>query len=303
MANKQINQFTAAVTIDPVNDLTLLWQNGTLSTLSINRNTYLGLSSAPIGTTDNQTLSNKTLTNPTINAATLSGTIAGTYTLGGTPTFPASVVTLTGSQTLTNKVLTSPTLNNPSLTNATISADTLTGFTTSNSGTVYGVGVTAGVIASAALLNTVNTAALQVNSVGASNLATNAITLGYVQSTSDFTTTAGPSDITGLSVTVTIPAGGRRIRITGFVGRGSASVANAGLGLIIYDVTASAQLAESDGATNASGNFVNLTAIAVISPSPGSRTYKLQFSNNGNAATVHTNGAVGQPTFILVEAI
>ena len=45
-----------------------------------------------------------------------------------------------------NKTLTSPTINSPTITNATISADTLTGYTTSNSGTIYGVPVTTGSI-------------------------------------------------------------------------------------------------------------------------------------------------------------
>lgn len=49
-----------------------------------------------------------TLTNKTLTAPVFSGTITGTYTLGGTPTFPSSVVTLTGTQTLTNKTLTAP---------------------------------------------------------------------------------------------------------------------------------------------------------------------------------------------------
>lgn len=62
---------------------------------------------APIVTTTaTQTLTNKTLTAPV-----LSGTLTGTYTIGGTPTFPSSVATLTGTQTLTNKTLTSPVIN------------------------------------------------------------------------------------------------------------------------------------------------------------------------------------------------
>lgn len=44
-----------------------------------------------------------TLTNKTLTAPVLSGTVTGTYTLGGTPTFPSTVVTTTGTQTLTNK--------------------------------------------------------------------------------------------------------------------------------------------------------------------------------------------------------
>lgn len=59
-----------------------------------------------VGRSTTDTLTNKTLTSPV-----LGGTITGTYTLGGTPTFPSSVVTLTGSQTLTNKTLTAPTIS------------------------------------------------------------------------------------------------------------------------------------------------------------------------------------------------
>ncbi len=53
-----------------------------------------------IGTTDSQTMTNKTLTAPVIN-----GTITGTYTIGGTPTFPSTIVTTTGTQTLSGKTI------------------------------------------------------------------------------------------------------------------------------------------------------------------------------------------------------
>jgi hypothetical protein len=58
-----------------------------------------------VGTSDTQTLTNKTLTAPV-----LGGTVTGTYTIGGTPTFPASVVLTSGAQTLTDKTLTAPVL-------------------------------------------------------------------------------------------------------------------------------------------------------------------------------------------------
>ena len=146
MANVTINSLPTASTIDATNDLLPIYTNSLVATQSISRNTYLNLSSQPVGLTDSQTLTNKTLTSPTINGATLSGTLAGTYTIGGTPTFPSSVTQNTVVQTLTNKTLTSPTINSPTITNATISADTLTGYTTSNSGTIYGVPVTTGAI-------------------------------------------------------------------------------------------------------------------------------------------------------------
>lgn len=60
-----------------------------------------GASQVLVGTTASQALTNKTITAPV-----LSGTVTGTYTLGGTPTFPSTVVSTTGTQTLTNKRIT-----------------------------------------------------------------------------------------------------------------------------------------------------------------------------------------------------
>lgn len=126
--------------------------------------------------------------------------------------------------------------------------------------------------------------------------------LGYAQITADFNTASTSYvDVTGLSVTVTIPAGVTKVRITAFIGHGSASVANAGLALNIYDVTASAQLNQADAATDASGDTVSMNPIAIHTPAAGSRTYKCQFKNNGNAGTVHTNSSATIPSFILVE--
>lgn len=46
-----------------------------------------------------------TLTNKTLTAPVIGGTVTGTYTIGGTPTFPSTVVLTTGTQTLTGKTL------------------------------------------------------------------------------------------------------------------------------------------------------------------------------------------------------
>jgi len=165
----QLNLYPNASTIDAVNDELVIWTNSLSAVQNINRNTFLNLSSQPVGLTDSQTLTNKTLTSPTISSPTLSGTLTGTYTIGGTPTFPASVTQNTVSQTLTNKTLTSPTINSPTITNATISADTLTGYTTSNSGTIYGIPVTTGVINTA---GTINGASLVANTITNSSILT-----------------------------------------------------------------------------------------------------------------------------------
>jgi len=91
----------ATINATVLNAGSLALSGTTITATATELNRVSGLGSAAVGLTDTQTLTNKTLTAPV-----LGGTITGTYTLGGTPTFPASVATLTGTQVLTNKTLT-----------------------------------------------------------------------------------------------------------------------------------------------------------------------------------------------------
>ena len=104
--------------VDGVNDLIPIFDYSGTSANSVSRNNFLNIASQPVGLSDFQTLTNKTLTSPTVSSPTFSGTLAGTYTIGGTPTFPSSVVQLSATQTLTSKTLTSPTITSPTITNA-----------------------------------------------------------------------------------------------------------------------------------------------------------------------------------------
>lgn len=185
MSNFKITDLTAIPSVDrAVNVMEIVDVAGNVS-YKVTPNNLLGFTGGnPVSTSDTQALTNKTLTAPTIASPILSGTITGTYTLAGTPTFPAAVTTLTGSQTLTNKILTSPTINAPTITNASITADALTGFSVANTGTIYGISVTAAAISSALSLTSTLTV------TGATILSS---TLGTVGQLSTQTGTAPPA--------------------------------------------------------------------------------------------------------------
>lgn len=167
MTNITINSLPVASTIDGSADILPIYTASALATQGISRNTFLGITSGPVGLTDSQTLTNKIIGNT--NTLTIKDTnftlqddgdttkqakfqLSGlttattrTYTL---PDVTDSIVTLTATQTLTNKTLTSPTIATPTITNATISADTLTGFSVSTTGSVYGISVVSSAIQS-----------------------------------------------------------------------------------------------------------------------------------------------------------
>ncbi len=122
--------------------------------------------------------------------------------------------------------------------------------------------------------------------------------LGYRQILSNATTTS-QSDITGLNLTVIIPTG-RRFKVSGFLGGGTASAANNGVSMQLYDVTAGAQIASMANSTNASGDAAGNHPAAVKSDT-GTRNYKAQISKGTNASTANSNGSSVNPNFIMVE--
>lgn len=139
MADFQVTDKTLLTSVDRAVDSFLVYDSSASSLKRTTVNNALDLTSHPVGVDDSQTLTLKTLTAPTISSPVLSGTVTGTYTIGGTPTFPSSVVTLTGSQTLTNKVLTSPTINNATITNPTLTTDTVSEYTAAAGVTIDGL--------------------------------------------------------------------------------------------------------------------------------------------------------------------
>lgn len=216
MPDFQITDKTQETNIDRAADSLLVYDSSASALRRATVNNLLNLTSQPVGTTATQTLTNKTLTAPTISDPVLSGTVTGTYTLGGTPTFPSSVATLTGSQTLTNKTLTSPTINTPTITNPTLTVDTISEFTSANGVTIDGLNIKDG------KLNTNN-------SVVASNITAGIITRSMLSTTTgelggDWTTvtpTLNNFTIGNGTATMYYTRDGRTIRGEVFIACGS----------------------------------------------------------------------------------
>lgn len=141
MADFQITDKDLLTSVDRAADSFLVYDASAQGLKRTAVNYALDLTSHPVGIDDAQTLTLKTITAPNISSPVLSGTITGTYTIAGTPTFPSSVVTLTGSQTLTNKVLTSPTINTATIVNPTVTVDTMSEYTAANGITIDGLNV------------------------------------------------------------------------------------------------------------------------------------------------------------------
>ena len=194
-----------------------------------------------------------------------------------------------------------------------------TGASTASSGTVLrgtGAGTTAfgqvasGDIAANAITTVkitdanVTTAKIADASITAAKLSTSAIFLDYAQITTSFTTTTVGAyvDVTSLSVTVTVPAGGRRVEIEAYTSRMNASSA----GVMTWAIReGSTCLNQSLGATTDTGSKI---AKWVGTPTAGSHTYKVSVSQNAAGTITVAAGSTPAPTdvgpaFILVKLI
>jgi len=149
-----------------------------------------------------------------------------------------------------------------------------------------------------------NMSAVGTNAITADKLATSAITLGYAQITSDFTTTSTTAvQVTGLSVTVTIPAGGRRVKITAYTTTVSSNTSAVTI-ITLWDgaVVSGTQIGQANRNTiNTASNNDQLMCMAIVTPAAGSKTYNVGLHTTAGTATL--GAAANGPAFILVEAI
>ena len=146
--------------------------------------------------------------------------------------------------------------------------------------------------------------ALAANAITADKLATSAITLGYAQATSTFTTTSATAvQVTSLTASVTIPAGGRKVKITAWCGALYNATAGINAVMSIWDGTVGSgtQLAQCYGVSNAAATS-NGTVMAVVTPAAGAKTYNVGLYR-GSGGTATMEAVATSPMFILVEAI
>ena len=125
-------------------------------------------------------------------------------------------------------------------------------------------------------------------------------TLGYAQVTANQGTFTTPTDLTGLSVAVTLVAG-RRIRVTGqviftsTVGNDTAELQIREGATLLQEATATCGAANSGVAT--------VHSSIVLAPTAGGHTYKLQGTRNSGTGNISTVANANAIAFILVEDI
>lgn len=206
-----------------------------------------------------------------------------------------TIVGTTDTQTLTNKTLTSPTINTPTIVNPTLQTDTVSEYTTNAGVTIDGV-----LLKDAKM----NGSYLTDASVPGSALSTSAITLGVATATANFSTASATAvAVTGMSITCTVPTGGRRIEI--YFRCWAYTQSGAGVATIsVWDgaVGSGTEIgAGNAGSTSASVNE-SVEVYATHVPSAGSKTYNISMLQ-GVAGTSTLNATATRPMVMIVRAI
>ena len=123
--------------------------------------------------------------------------------------------------------------------------------------------------------------------------------LGYaeVTATQNFTT---ETDLTSLSLSVTIPSGGRKIKITAS-GAFSSSVADDYVAINLKEGSTTLQ----QGQLKLFGANIEIAfeKSVVLTPSAGAHTYKLSAVRTSGTGTCTLNAASTRPAFILIELL
>lgn len=291
-----------ATQADHAADYIAMYSSAAAGTVAINLANLLGTVSQTMGTTDTQTVSNKANNNTNTYATKDTSLVlqsagdatktfrflASNITAGQLrsfilPDYNGTIATQGGSEVLTNKTLTSPIINN-----ATITSDMYTGFSDSDSGFIFGMQVTNGILQSAALVGKVNTAAIVDASVTPTKLATGAATASVV--TSETTTSTSFVDLAtpGPAVTVTIGANGLALLIITADQFNATAGATSFMGCVLSGSnTEAASATNAYSVKNVGGSLeTNLSFVRLLTGlSPGSTTFTAKYAVSSNTST------------------
>ncbi|HSW78926.1 MAG TPA: hypothetical protein VLF88_02850, partial [Candidatus Babeliales bacterium] len=124
-------------------------------------------------------------------------------------------------------------------------------------------------------------------------------TLGYAQVTANQTTITTETDLTSLTVTVTVPAN-HRIRISAQTALQS-SVASDQLTLRIKESSTVLQTCRTSLAASAIDQ--SLRCFVIITPNGASHTYKLTLERSSGSGNAQLTASSNQPATMLVEDI
>ena len=126
--------------------------------------------------------------------------------------------------------------------------------------------------------------------------------LGYAQTTTAQNGITTETDLTSLSVTVTVPSDGRRVKITGFIPYVVPDTNGATISLYIKESTTQLNRFDIHATTGAGAIQYGMICTWVGTPSAGSHTYKLTLAASAGTVNVSSLSAT-QIAFILVEYI
>lgn len=139
-------------------------------------------------------------------------------------------------------------------------------------------------------------------SVTGGKIAAGAITLGYAEITSNFqTTSAGWTDVAGLSTTFTVPDGGRKVKTTVFCGFVTATGQSGLLQNGIYD-SSNNQLSIAGAQNAVAGHRYSMTPMRIQSLAAGVYTYKARVYQEFSGTLTFLASPV-VPAFILIELV
>ena len=168
-------------------------------------------------------------------------------------------------------------------------------------GSISSANLADGAVTEAKVANdSIGTLNVKDGAVTPTKISTGALLLGYSSITSNFTTTSGTfTDVTGLSVSATVPSGGRTVEIV-FRSRAS-SGAVSGNGYTYRILRDSTVIGDAVFTAPGANYSVPMTVIVKDTPSAGTYTYKVQCeSSSGNFVTQAT---ATSPAFILVKLV